>query len=74
MTTPESNPFRTGDWVCYSPSSRGLALGLNSDLSVLVPGQRYRVASVQGSDYIVLEGFENSPGGGLWWSEFSVAK
>ena len=72
--TTESNPFRVGDWVCYTPTSRGHALGVNTDLSVLVPGQRYRIASIEGPNYIVLAGFENSPSGGLWWTEFSVAK
>jgi hypothetical protein len=74
VVTRQKNPFNAGDLVEYTPSQKGLSHNLHTDLNALIPGERYQVASVQGSDYIVLVGFESSPGGGLYWSEFSKAK
>ena len=42
-----TNPFKAGELVLYTPSSHGRGLLVMTDLSALVPGQIYRVASVQ---------------------------
>jgi len=74
VPTSNRNPFNPGQWVCYTPTSRGRGLNAMTDLSALVPGQRYRIARVVDASYVVLEGFETSPTGGLHWSEFSAAE
>jgi hypothetical protein len=70
----EKCPFKAGDWVTYKPSSRGRGLIIMTDLSRLIPNQKYKVSRIEGNDYIVVEGFENSVGGGLFWTEFEPAK
>ena len=65
-------PFNPGDTVVYKPSPRGRGLGVMTDLAVLKPGARYKVAQIQQDYYVVLEGFEDSPGGGLYWTEFAA--
>jgi hypothetical protein len=74
VATPRSNPFKAGELVQYTPSQAGLAHSLHTDLNALVPGEHYQVASVFESDYLILVGFEGSPSGGLYWSEFSKLK
>ena len=64
-------PFKSGDLVVYKPTSRGLGLSVMTDFRALQPGNRYKVVDVVKDVYLVLEGFENSPGGGLHWSEFA---
>ena len=66
-------PFKPGDWVIYKPTSRGRGQVIMTDLAELKPGERYRVARIDKKDYVVIEGFENSPGGGLYWTEFASA-
>ncbi len=42
-----------------------------TDLGILKPGDKYKVLRIDKEIYVVLEGFENSPGGGLHWSQFA---
>lgn len=42
-----------------------------TDLALLQPGKKYKVARIENDEYVVIEGFENSPGGGLYWKEFA---
>ncbi len=44
-----------------------------TDLADLQPGERYRVVEVHQLGYVVVAGFEASPGGGLHWTEFIAA-
>ena len=67
----EPSPFQAGDWVIYTPSLRGRSLVMHTDHAHLHPGDRYRIARVEQDAYLILEGFEDSPEGGLHWSEFS---
>jgi len=39
--------------------------------AALEVGKQYRVARVVNGRYVVIEGFENAAGGGMFWSEFS---
>lgn len=64
------NPFKVGDTVVYKPSKIGRDKSLMTDLGKLQPGQRYEVVGIEKGIYLVLRGFESSPGGGLHWSEF----
>jgi len=65
-----TNPFKAGDIVVYKPSSRGRGKSVMTDLARLRPGERYKVTRVEKDTYLVLEGFESSPTGGLHWTEF----
>ena len=67
----EECPFKIGDTVVYKPSARGRAACTHTDLGALEPGKRYRIAKIEEDKYLILEGFEDSPGGGLFWTEFS---
>ncbi len=64
-------PFKVGETVAYRPSSRAKALGVMTDLAKLESGQIYKVARIDKGAYVVLEGFENSTPGGLYWTEFT---
>jgi hypothetical protein len=64
------NPFKAGDLVVYRPSAEGRGKVIVTDMASLQPGQRYRVIRVEEDAYLVLEGFEASPSGGLYWTEF----
>jgi len=44
-----------------------------TELANLVPGRPYRVAHVVQGQYVVVEGFEEASGGGLYWTEFAVS-
>jgi hypothetical protein len=66
------NPFKAGDVVVYRPSPAGRGKSVMTDLKNLQAGQRYRVARVEREDFLVLEGFESSPTGGLHWTEFGT--
>lgn len=70
----EKCPFRTGDWVIYRPSDRGRGLIIMTDLSRLIPNQKYKVSRIEDDFYIVVEGFENSVPSGLFWTEFKAVK
>jgi hypothetical protein len=66
-------PFQIGDKVIYTPSSKGIALEVNSP-----PTQRLKVRELYTVDaiidgvYVVVVGY-NHPGTGLYWSEFSLS-
>jgi hypothetical protein len=66
-------PFKPGDLVIYRPSKTGAGKSAMTDLRLLRRGERYRIARVEKDAYLVLEGFEDSPTGGLHWSEFEPA-
>jgi hypothetical protein len=42
-----------------------------TDLSALEPGRKYKIVHIEKGSYVVPEGFENSIGGGLYWTEFT---
>ena len=71
VTEREKCPFKAGDAVVYRPSRRGLGLNVMTDLAKLVPGQKYKISRIVQSRFIVVEGFEHSVAGGLYWTEFS---
>ena len=43
-----------------------------TDLSALKPGNKYKIVRVDDGVSVVVEGFENAVGGGLYWTEFSA--
>jgi hypothetical protein len=74
MTTSHQDgcPFRVGQTVIYRPSERGIGLDTMTPTSEkLVPGNAYRIASIQDGVYLVVDG-NIHPGGGLHWTEFSM--
>jgi hypothetical protein len=66
----EPCPFKVGEVVRYTPTRRGRHLGVMTDLAALKPDEKYRIAKIHKDAYVVLEGFEYSPAGGLYWTEF----
>jgi hypothetical protein len=66
----ERCPFKAGDLVIYQPTDRGRGLIVMTGLSALKPGSTYKILRIEQSVYLVLEGFENVSGGGLYWTEF----
>jgi len=44
-----------------------------TDLAKLEPGRKYKIARIDEDVSVVIEGFEDSPGGGLYWTEFTGA-
>jgi hypothetical protein len=42
-----------------------------TDLAALKPGAKYRIVRIDKEVSVVVEGFEDSPGGGLYWTEFT---
>jgi hypothetical protein len=67
----EDIPFKVGDTIVYRPSDRGKGLVIMTDLAALKPGEKYKIARIDNGAYVVVEGFENAVGGGLYWTEFS---
>ena len=67
----EKCPFKVGDLVVYRPSNRGRGLVVMTDLAELKPGHKYKIARIDDGVSVVVEGFENSTRGGLYWTEFS---
>ena len=65
-------PFRPGDAVVYTPTQRGRDLLATTGYAALRPGQACRVAAVVRGAYVVPEGFEAEPGGGVYFTEFSA--
>jgi len=51
-------------------STHGLSRVVMTDQSALKPGCRYKIVDIVKDAYVVLAGFENSPGGGIHWTEF----
>lgn len=73
MSDIEPSPFKVGDLVRYTPSTRGVGLDVMSPPEgKLVPGRTYRIERVEKESYLVVEGYRH-PGGGLYWTEFSRA-
>jgi hypothetical protein len=66
-------PFRVGDLVIYKPSSRGRGRIIMTDLSRLIPGEKYKIFRIEDDVYVVVEGFEHSIPSGLFWTEFITA-
>ena len=67
-------PFKVGDDILYKPSFEGLGQSVMTDLRALKPGKKYKVVQIVDDFYVVVEGFESSPGGGLYWTEFEKTK
>lgn len=67
----ERCPFQIGDIVVYRPTLKGRGSIIMTDLSALKHGEKYKVARIDEGLYVVLEGFENAVGGGLYWTEFA---
>lgn len=67
----ENCPFKVGESVVYRPSERGRGAVIMTDLSALKPGNSYKIVRIDRGVCLVVEGFENAAGGGLYWAEFS---
>ncbi len=65
-------PFKVGDTVVYRPTRRGRSTLIMTDLRALRPGNKYKIVRVVNDVYLVVEGFESSVTGGLYWTEFSA--
>jgi hypothetical protein len=70
----EKCPFKSGEIVVYSPTSRGRDLLLMTSLAELQPGKIYKVSEIQEDMYVVVEGFENAVPSGVYWSEFKLSE
>lgn len=68
----EKCPFKVGDRVFYRPSDKGRGAVVMTELAALKPGNQYRVVRIDNGICLVVEGFENAAGGGLYWTEFST--
>ena len=68
----EQCPFKVGDTIVYKPSSRGKSLVSMTALAALKPGNKYTIVRIDDDVSVVVEGFENAVGGGLYWTEFST--
>ena len=44
-----------------------------TDLAALQPGNKYKIVRIDEDVSVVVEGFENAVGGGLYWTEFSAS-
>jgi hypothetical protein len=73
-TNKEQCPFKVGDAVVYRPSDRGRGLVIMTDLAALKPANKYKIARINDGVYVVVEGFENAAGGGLYWTEFAAQR
>jgi hypothetical protein len=71
-TNKEQCSFKVGDTVVYRPSDRGRGLVIMTDLAALKPGNKYKIARIDNGVYVVVEGFENAAGRGLYWTEFAA--
>ena len=66
-------PFMVGEFVTYRPTQIGRDKLLHTDFADLQPGSRYKIARIEKEAYVVPEGYEESPEGGLYWTEFELA-
>lgn len=66
----EKCPFNIGEKVVYNPSARGHAY---DDGERLETGKVYLVRAIVQESYVVVEGYEDHPGGGIYWTEFEKA-
>lgn len=57
--------------IWFSGGQIGRTIGqlVNRRYAVLEPGKSYKIAHIVDQKYIVLEGFEDEPGGGINWEE-----
>ena len=67
----EKCPFKPGETVVYTPSVRGHGQGVMTSYNALEPEKRYVVDRISQDAYVVLQGFEHEPAGGIYWTEFS---
>lgn len=67
-----SCPFKVGDLVVFRDRS-GKA-GFPGEYGLPNVGQTVRVTAILQGVYLQWEGMGNYPGGGLYWSEFDLAK
>jgi hypothetical protein len=65
-------PFSVGQSVVYRPTGHGRGWIIMTDLADLVPRNTYKIVRIEKEDYVVVEGFENTSCGGLFWTEFSA--
>lgn len=65
-------PFTVGDVVVYRPTLKGRGAVIMTDLAALKPGNKYKIVRIDEGISVVVEGFENAVGGGLYWTEFSA--
>lgn len=65
-------PFKVGDTVIYRPTDKGRGSVIMTDLAALKPGNKYKIVRIDEGISVVVEGFENAIGGGLYWTEFSA--
>ena len=70
--TSQKCPFEVGDTVVYRPTNKGRGSVIMTDLAALKPGNKYKIARIDSGVYVVVEGFANAVGGGLYWTEFSA--
>lgn len=68
----EKCPFKVGDIVAYRPSNKGRGAVVMTELAALIPGNKYKIVRIDNDICVVVEGFENAAGGGLYWTEFSA--
>ena len=66
-------PFKVGEFVTYRPTQTGRDKSLHTDFAELQPGSLYKIARIEKDAYVVPEGSEESPEGGLYWTEFERA-
>ena len=66
----ETCPFKKGDVVIYTPTSRGRDLLLMTDFAEMQPKKKYTVSEIYEDLNVVVEGFENAVPSAIYWSEF----
>jgi hypothetical protein len=67
-------PFKVGDTVVYQPSNKGRGSIVMTNLAALQRGNKYKIVRIDEGVSVVVEGFENAVGGGLYWTEFSATE
>ena len=73
IVNPRICPFKVGDIVIYRPTLHGRGSVVMTELRRLQPGNNYKIVRIDNDVYIVVEGFENAVGGGLYWNEFVMS-
>jgi hypothetical protein len=66
-------PFKVGDMVKYSPTLHGRGHVAMTEYNTLKPGTICRIVNITNDFYLVIEGYENATGGGIYWSEFKAS-
>jgi hypothetical protein len=64
-------PFRAAELVTYSPSDHDRGNLVMTEYVDLKRGGTYRITRIDKDFYLVLEGFEKTACGGLFWTLFS---